>query len=426
MTVPLAAAVTAAAISSGGLCVAGGWALRLRGRVASLERDRAVRERAAQALADQMQSLKDGTEARDAVLRQLAEQGMPALVDRLRSSSGSILDLEVPPPIAGSEFTYWLGRLMEEFADALREVESESGRAAATAAEETTAAAVITVATGLVSLTAGVSQHVGEALERHTGERVYETLSVLDHRVQQVLRLVQNYLVMFGGPSGRSWPAQPLTDVVRGAQGQVVGFQRVRIQAMDFVVAGRAVEPAVHALANLLDNALRFSPPTAFVDVSFQVGQHGVSILVDDAGLRMSDEEVERANRILAAHLQIDPRALGPNPQLGFHVVARLCQKYGFHAAVHAPNHFGGTRAVLHLPFGVVNPPASAAPADAPATTAPEPARVPTAGGLARRQRRAPAAAVTAGSGLSDHAPSTDHLTAWMTASANNPAGGDR
>ncbi|WP_158714225.1 ATP-binding protein [Kitasatospora aureofaciens] len=392
----------------------------------SLERDRAAQERTAQALADHVRSLKHDSEAQDAALRQLAEQGMPALVDRLHSSNGSILDLEVPPHIADSDFTYWLGRLMEEFADALRGVESEAGRAAATAAEETTAAAVITVATGLVSLTAGVSQHVGEALERHTGEKVYETLSVLDHRVQQVLRIVQNYLVMFGGPSGRSWPAQPLTEVVRGAQGRVVGFQRVRIQAMDFVVVGRAVEPAVHALANLLDNALRFSPPTAFVDVSFQVGQHGVSILVDDAGLRMNDEEIERANRTLAGHLQVNPHALGPNPQLGFHVVARLCQKYGFHAAVQAPNHFGGTRAVLHLPFGVVNPPASAAPAEVPAEAAPQQARVQTNGGLPRRQRRSPAVAMTAGSGLSDHAPNTDHLTAWMTASANDPVGGDR
>ncbi|WP_280184043.1 hypothetical protein, partial [Nocardia cyriacigeorgica] len=40
----------------------------------------------------------------------------------------------------------------------------------------------------------------------------------------------------------------------------------------------RSVEPLVHTLAALIDNALRYSPPTSYVDVSFQEGHHGVTV----------------------------------------------------------------------------------------------------------------------------------------------------
>ncbi len=61
------------------------------------------------------------------------------------------------------------------------------------------------------------------------------------------------------------------------------------------------VGPVRLILSHLLDNAARYSPPQTYVEVSTQLGHHGVTLLIDDAGKRMSDEELERARQTLEA-----------------------------------------------------------------------------------------------------------------------------
>ncbi|WP_245721824.1 ATP-binding protein [Nocardia crassostreae] len=164
------------------------------------------------------------------------------------------------------------------------------------------------------------------------------------------------------------------------------------------------VEPLVHTVATLLDNALRYSPPTSYVDISFQEGHHGVTILIDDAGVRMSPEQLEDARLVLSGERDIDILELGPAPKIGFPSIAALTRRYGFSVYVDGPNMYGGVRAMVYIPEQLlvapqdvreqpvaVAPPVSAPPAVAPVQRPADESEVAaalTASGLAKRRRR--------------------------------------
>lgn len=215
---------------------------------------------------------------------------------------------------------------------------------------DATSAAVRAFGTSVVSLGADVSQVVSTALREHRNDDVYATLTRIDHTVQQMIRQAQSYVIVCGGLPGRRWPQQSLTDVVGGATGRVRDYLRVRTNELDRVVISRAVEPVVHTLATLLDNALRYSPPTSYVDVSFQEGHHGVTVIIDDAGVRMNSEQMEEARQILANERPVDIHQLGPAPRVGFPGIAGLARRYGFTVYIDGPNVYGGMRAMVYIP----------------------------------------------------------------------------
>ncbi|MCM6776510.1 sensor histidine kinase [Nocardia sp. CDC159] len=248
-----------------------------------------------------------------------------------------------------------------------------------TSSREATSAAVRAFGTSVVSLGADVSQVVSAALRAHRGDEVYETLTRIDHSVQQMIRQAQSYVIVCGGLPGRRWPQQTLTDVVGGAVGRVRDFTRVRPHQLDRVVISRAVEPLVHTLATLLDNALRYSPPTSFVDVTFQEGHHGVTVIVDDAGVRMNAEQMEDARQVLAGEKVVDIHALGPSPRVGFPGIAALARRYGFTVYIDGPNAYGGMRAMVYIPEALLAQPA-APKVPAELTAPPQPAALAAAG----------------------------------------------
>lgn len=288
-------------------------------------------------------------------------------------------------------------------AEAVVRAELESG------ARTATGAAVRSFGTSVVSLGADVGQVVSTALREHRGDDVYETLTRIDHSVQQMLRQAQSYVIVSGGLPGRRWPQQSLTDVVGGAVGRVRDFTRVRYNQLDRVVISRAVEPLVHTVATLLDNALRYSPPTSFVDVGFQEGHHGVTVIIDDAGVRMNAEQMEEARQVLAGERSVDIHQLGPTPRVGFPSISALARRYGYTVYVDGPNAYGGMRAMVFIPeplfvprhVGFDGPATEVVPVPKVSAAAVAPQREPepapegdsTEGGLPKRRRRAPALA---------------------------------
>ncbi|PWJ08000.1 hypothetical protein DKG34_05610 [Streptomyces sp. NWU49] len=267
------------------------------------------------------------------------------------------------------------------------------------AAVESTRTAVRSVSSALVGMAAKTGRQVSEGVRRHEGDAAFETLTGIDHTVQQMLLTAQGWAVLAGGKLTRRWPATALTDVVRAAMGYIEDYQRVRTQELPTAVTSRAVGPIVHTLALLLDNAVRYSPPNATVHVSFQEGHHGVTVLVDDAGLRMTPEQLDRARDILTGHRSEDLTQLGAYPQTGFRVAAALAGAYGFRVDLEAPNAFLGTRALVFLPQDLLTTVPQAQP------TAPAPLGTTTAASLAPvrpslQPGRTPALPQTTASGL--------------------------
>lgn len=219
-----------------------------------------------------------------------------------------------------------------------------------------------------------------EMEHRHTSEDVLTDLLHLDHRTAQAGRLADSIAVLTGARSGRRW-AKPIVmeSVLRGAMGRISGYQRVRLHSTsDVAVAGHAAEGVMHALAELLDNAANFSPPTAEVHVYVEEVPAGIVVTVEDSGLVMSDVQLRRAERAVSAD-DTDLTAL-TGTRLGLAVVGRLARKHGLTVSFR-PSARGGTGALMMLPQEIITrTPARTAPEAGPAAAPAEPEPVHTSG----------------------------------------------
>ncbi|MFI5533415.1 ATP-binding protein [Kitasatospora sp. NPDC051853] len=197
------------------------------------------------------------------------------------------------------------------------------------------------------------AQDLREMEDRHGNDpAVFEDLLRLDHGNALVGRLADSIAVLGGARPGRQWnKGVPLYSVLRGAVSRILDYQRVELHPVSEVaVVGPAVEPLIHALAELLDNATRYSPPQTNVHLTAVEVQTGIAIEIEDGGLSLSEEGRARAERMLReAQEGIDLKDLGETPRLGLAVVGRLAQAYGFQVSLR-PSAYGGVRAVLIVP----------------------------------------------------------------------------
>jgi hypothetical protein len=148
----------------------------------------------------------------------------------------------------------------------------------------------------------------------------------------------------------------------------------------------------MHALAELLDNAANFSPPTAEVHVYVEEVPAGVIVSVEDSGLVMGEVQLRRAERAVSGEVE----GLGglTGTRLGLAVVGRLARKYGLKVSFR-PSARGGTGVLVLLPQEILASPAAASSGPAqPTRTAPKEDRDTRAAADAPRQERpAPAPA---------------------------------
>ncbi|MFJ8362399.1 ATP-binding protein [Streptomyces sp. NPDC093984] len=225
------------------------------------------------------------------------------------------------------------------------------------------------VAGRMQALATGMLADLRAMEEKHSDEDVLADLLHLDHRTAQAGRLADSVAVLAGARSGRRW-ARPIVmeSILRGAMGRIAGYQRVRVHSSSqAAVSGHAAEGVMHALAELLDNAANFSPPTAEVHVYVEDVPAGVIVSVEDAGLVMGDVQLRRAERAVCG----DIAELGglTGTRLGLAVVGRLARKHGLKVSFR-PSARGGTGVLMLIPQEILSqplPPPAAEPAPAPA-----------------------------------------------------------
>ncbi|MGW2254420.1 ATP-binding protein [Kitasatospora sp. NPDC001660] len=200
-----------------------------------------------------------------------------------------------------------------------------------------------------------------DEMERtHDDPALLEGLLKADHAAAQQARLAQTLAVLCGARAGRHWPEPvPLEDVVRGAQSRILPFQRVVVRSrIETAVVGAAAEALIHAVAELLDNATRYSPPSTQVFVTLMPVHNGAVIEIDDGGVGMPEQAVAKAAAALAGGSTLEVSRLGEVPQLGLAAVGRLAEQYGFRVTLSsAPSPYGGVRVVLLLPNALLTEP---------------------------------------------------------------------
>ncbi|MFG1793028.1 sensor histidine kinase [Nocardia sp. NPDC049149] len=240
------------------------------------------------------------------------------------------------------------------------------------------AMAAFAVAAGrLQAMTTSMLAELREMEDRHAEPSMLADLFLLDHRTAQAGRLADSLAVLSGGRSGRRW-ANPISveSILRGAMGRIAGYQRIKLRVViDVAVAGHAAEGIMHTVAELLDNACNFSPPTTEVQVYTAEIPAGLVITIEDSGLVMSESALRRAELLVSGS---DPDDSGstsdPAPvigtRLGLAVVGSLARKHGLTVSFR-PSAIGGTAAVLLVPRDLTTP-VNHAPASIPAASAPE------------------------------------------------------
>jgi signal transduction histidine kinase len=168
-----------------------------------------------------------------------------------------------------------------------------------------------------------------EALELDEDDPVrLDHLFRLDHLVTRMRRNGDNLLVLADTVEKhrRSAP-EPLLEVLRAAMSEVEEYRRVTIGPTgDVWIAGAAAGDVGHLIAELLDNALRYSPPESSVTVTVsRAVDAGILVEVADRGLGMSAEDLRAANERLALGGEVTSETA---KRMGLFVVGRLADRH--------------------------------------------------------------------------------------------------
>src|SRR5712691_7504739 len=315
-------------------------------------------------------------------LRALADQAVAMAGQRLPAAVKEILESPVNEAVARPEVEpvrVRAGGEVHEVAVALNMVQDS---AVSLAVEQATlrqniADAYVNLGRRNQNLLSRQLEFITQLENDESDPETLEHLFRLDHLATRMRRNAESLLVLAGLAPPRTWSAPvAIGDVVRGALGEVEGYRRVRLRHVDDArVDGAAAADVSHVIAELVENALSFSPPDADVEVYGRRDGHGYVVTIIDSGIGMNEEELERANALISS---ANALTLAPSRFLGHYVVAQLAARHGL--TVHlVASPAGGLTATIALPavlLGLENAPfierSGATAPGAPSTAEPE------------------------------------------------------
>lgn len=279
----------------------------------------------------------------------LATELLPTAVERLQQ--GAVAEEALSGLNPGSGFARELGAAHEAvLSSVIDAVEAQESL------RDSAQRAFVNIARRVQAIVHQQAADLREMQDKHGADPdVFGDLLHLDHGTALIGRLADSIAVLGGARPGRQWLQNvPLFNVCRGAMSRITDYKRVDLHSVaEFAVVGAAVEPLIHALAELLDNATRYSPPQTRVYLTAIEVQSGVAIEIEDAGIGLTEEARARVEAALAqasaGSVELNLDDLGETPRLGLAVVGRLARVNGFTVALR-PSVYGGIRAVLTVP----------------------------------------------------------------------------
>jgi signal transduction histidine kinase len=208
------------------------------------------------------------------------------------------------------------------------------------------------------------------ALEREeTNPDALANFFKLDHLATRMRRNAESLLVLVGQHSPRRWSSSvAVGDVLRSAFAEVEDYQRIVLRRVDDTrVSGAAAADIAHLLAELIENALTFSPPNQEVDIQAHGTDSGCHIVIVDQGIGMPPEAMNAANARLRGQRGEQEFLVAPSRNLGHYVVGQLAQRLGIRVWLH-DTPLSGVTAQVVLPAALLD--TSAQPAAHPAALA--------------------------------------------------------
>jgi signal transduction histidine kinase len=182
-------------------------------------------------------------------------------------------------------------------------------------------------------------------------------LFTVDHLATRLRRQSESLAVLGGSSSRRQWTRQvTMHEVLRAAVAEVEQYSRVKVvPPVEGVLRGAAVTDVIHLIAELVENATKFSAPHTTALLRAQHVSAGVAIEIDDRGLGMVPADQQRMNVLLSDPGRMDVGELLRDGRIGLYVVAALARRHGIRVQLQN-NIYGGTQAVVVLPKSLLDP----------------------------------------------------------------------
>jgi signal transduction histidine kinase len=283
----------------------------------------------------------------DASVREMAEIRLPQVVERLRQGDDADVSIEAAPPGTSS---------IREVAQIAGSFGSVQEAAVAAAVDQARLRIGVNQVFRNISLRSQSLLHrqlaLLDTMERGTNDPAsLADLFRLDHLTTRMRRHAEGLIILSGASPGRGWRAPvPVVDILRAAVAEVEDYVRVDVvsESRDLIV-GSAVSDIIHLVAELVENATVFSPPNTRIEVRADRVGAGLVAEIEDRGLGLTEAERDDINERLGAAPEFD---LANSQQLGLFVVSRLAARHGVKVTLRE-SVYGGTTAVLLLPFGV-------------------------------------------------------------------------
>src|SRR5262245_15928264 len=275
--------------------------------------------------------------------REVAERRLPGIIDRLQR--GEVVDPDEEAPLeVGSRDE--IGQVARAF--------NEVHRVATRVATEQAALrkSIGDLFHNLARRSQGLVDRQLELiddLERGEADpNRLEELFRIDHLATRMRRNAENLVVLSGTEQLRRWSEPvPLADVIEAAVAEVEEYARVRVSTVgELALSGQAASDVAHLLAELVENATSFSPPSTIVEVAGGPVASGYVLEIEDRGLGMNDAELIEANRRLTTPSATDVTV---SRMMGFHVVGRLAARHGISVQLRH-SWYGGVTALVLLP----------------------------------------------------------------------------
>ena len=293
-------------------------------------------------------SLLSPVEALTQQANRAAQHEIPAIVAAVNANApGAVLMRATPFPVAGNDEFGQLGvalNVMQDTAVSMAVDQANNRRG---------------VSESLINLGRRNQGLLARTLafitELEQNERNPETLSHLfrlDHLTTRMRRNAESLLVLAGSEPPRVWTESvPITDILRASLSEIESYGRVDLAGIDNTrVKGTTVSDLAHLIAELMENATNFSPPSSRVVVLGRNTADGYQLLIRDNGIGMTQGEMDDANRCLADSSNGD---VTPSKVLGHYVVSKLAARHGISVRLSQTVGSSGVTADVLVPLSV-------------------------------------------------------------------------
>jgi hypothetical protein len=283
----------------------------------------------------------------------IASTRLPEVLDALRNPTPEVLAQALPQVQADS--TDEIGSLAASFNAVLR-TSVETSIAHAQRRSRTLTNILVNLGRRNQALIDRQLALVDELESTQRDPEVLRGLFQLDHMITSLRRNAENLLVLASDTQARSWSAPvPMIDVVRGAVSEVEDMSRIVLEldlADSSLIGGRYAVDLSHLVAELVDNALAFSPPSTSVQLRAERTPLHFRVWILDSGLGMSEVELASANQRVTNPPDVDELSAD---RIGFQVIGRLARRLGVAVRLQ-PNPGGGLAASVTVPAALLEP----------------------------------------------------------------------